>query len=133
MAAMPAREAEQLESDVETAAETAPPESATAATEFSAEGEIPAVVETKAAAAATASEIAFDGKEQAPNASLDYLDRGVHVDSEAYQADCEAAGRGDKFQPEWHMGYTAAKQWVQPFEHKSAHDFLLKPGQSASQ
>lgn len=133
MAAMPARDVEELKSEVETAAETAPPESATAAEKFSAEGEIPAVAETKAAAAATASELAFDGQEKTPDAKFDYLDRGIHVDSQAYEADCVAAGRGDKFKPEWHLGYTSAKQFEQPFENKTEHDFLLKPGQSASE
>lgn len=132
MAAMPARDVEELKPEVETAADVAPPDSATAAEKFSDQGEIPAVAE-KAAAATTASEMAFGAKQETPAASFDYLDRGIHVDSEAYEADCVAAGRGDKFKKEWHMGYTSAKQFEQPFEHKAAQDFILKKGQSASQ
>ena len=133
MTVMPIRESEDKATDADQATEAVPAEPEAAKQEFSAEGEIPAVAEVAPAAAApSASQLAFDGAEQQQaSGSLAHLDRGVHH-WEGYQADCEAAGKPEKFQAEWKAGHTAAAGWVQPYEHRSRDDWQLKKGTSAS-
>jgi hypothetical protein len=101
------------------------------AQEFTTEGELPAVAEgSGAVAAATASELAFDAPAKAePDTS--HLDRGIH-EWEQYRAECEAAGKPDKWKDHYRYGHTEAKGWTQPIETKGINDFQLEKGHSAS-
>lgn len=133
MAVMPARETEQAKAEAETTTEAPAPAPAEKEEQFTAEGDLPAVAQPGLAVAtgATASEIAFDGKEAqvAPDAS--HLDKGVHQ-WEAYKAACEQAGKADKWQDHYRNGYTSATQWEQPYENRRVNDFILNPHTSAS-
>lgn len=128
---MPARELESEEVTPEAVPEAVAPAPAEAEQQFSTEGDLPAVAEgSGAVAAATASELAFDQPEPAKDTS--HLDRGIHT-PEHYRAECEAAGKADKWQSHYVNGHTEAAGWNQPYEHKAVNDFSLKKGHSASQ
>jgi len=120
---------ESLAQDLAPAPEEAAAESE-AASELASEGAIPEVADaTLAAADPSASEMAFEDK---PVANTTDLDRGMHR-AEDYQAECEAAGAPEKWDPKYAMGHTGAQQWIQPYEGRYEYTFMLKPGQSASQ
>lgn len=130
---MPAREAELKQSEEIVAPEVAPPEPEAAKSEFSAEGELPAVAPVAAAAgpAATASEKAFGGgnKEEAAGK----LDRGMHVNWEEYKATCESVGKPEKWKDHYKIGHTEANGWVQPHErYKVYYEWQLQRNTSAS-
>jgi len=130
MWAMPARELETEQVATE-APETVEPAPAETEQQMTTEGDLPAVAEgSGAVAAATASELAFDQPEPAKDTS--HLDRGVHS-WDHYRAECEAAGKPDKWQDHYRNGHTEAKGWTQPYEHKAVNDFTLKAGHSASE
>lgn len=95
------------------------------------EGDLPAVATGSAAAAVTASEMAFEGKEKsAPDTS--HLDKGMHS-PEHYKAECEAAGKPEKWQESYRNGWTSAAGWKQPTETRRINDFKLNKGFSASE
>lgn len=130
---MPARDTEQqsLESETTPEAVPAPPEAAK--TEFSSEGDLPAVAQTTTAATgATASTLAFDGQQQQASGDTSHLDRGVHH-WEEYKASCDAAGKPEKWKDYYRAGHTEAKGWTNPWEHRQVYDWELKKGTSASQ
>src|SRR5688572_23660877 len=106
---MPARETEQQSAETEAAPEiaAAPPEAAK--TEFSTEGDLPAVAQGSGAAAtgATASTLAFDGKETKAPGDTTHLDRGIHH-WEEYKASAEAAGKPEKWKDYYRAGHTEA-------------------------
>jgi hypothetical protein len=131
MGAMPDREQELEQIAPETAPEPVAPAPAEAEQQFTTEGDLPAIAEGSGAvaAAATASELAFGDKEKEADTSK--LDRGIHS-WEHYRAECEAAGKPDKWKDHYRNGHTEAKGWKQPYEHKAVNDFVLQPGHSAS-
>lgn len=130
MGAMPAREHELESAAPETASEPLPPVAGETEQQFTEEGDLPAVAGGGLAAAATASELAFDGK--APEeVNTAHLDHGVHL-WDQYRAACEAAGKPEKWKDHYRNGHTEAKGWWQPYEHKAVNDFELKKGHSAS-
>jgi hypothetical protein len=131
MKAMPEREQEPEQIAPEAAPEPVAPAPAEAEQQFTTEGDLPAIAQGSGAvgAAATASELAFGGKETEPETSK--LDRGVHT-WEHYRAECEAAGKPDKWKDHYRNGHTEAAGWKQPYEHKAVNDFMLKAGHSAS-
>jgi hypothetical protein len=128
---MAERELESEKVAPEAAPEPVAAEPAPAEQQFSAEGELPAIAEGSGAvaAAATASELAFDGKK--PELDASSLDRGIHT-PEGYRASCEALGKADKWKDHYRHGHTEAKGWTQPYERKAVNDFQLKKGHSAS-
>ncbi|HEU0030519.1 MAG TPA: hypothetical protein VFQ53_07800 [Kofleriaceae bacterium] len=127
---MPAREADRLEPETDQAPEVAPAEPEAAKTEFTSEGDLPAIAQTNGAATgATASELAFGGPQ---TANLSHLDAGIH-DWEQYKADCEAGGKPEKWKDHYRAGHTEAKGWSQPYEHRSMFDWQLEKGHSASE
>ena len=128
---MPARENETAQAEAEVAPEPAQVVSAEPATEFTTEGDLPAVATGAGAAAVTASEMAFDGKEQ-PAPDTAHLDKGMHH-WEHYKTACEAAGKGEKWKDVYRNGHTEAKGWKQPYEHRATNDFILEKGHSASE
>ena len=127
---MPARENETAQAETEVAPEPITTPSADVKSEFTTEGDLPAVASAGGAAAVTASEMAFDGKEQ-PVQDTSHLDKGIHH-WEEYRAACEAAGKADKWKDQYRNGHTEAKGWTQPYEHRQMNDFSLKKGHSAS-
>jgi hypothetical protein len=128
---MPAREHESGQHESEAEVEAAAPQTEDPQSTFTTEGDLPAIAGAGAATAATASELAFDGKEQAaPNTN--HLDHGIHH-WESYRAACEAAGKPDKWKDYYRNGHTQASQWEQPYEHRRVNDWTLKRGKSASQ
>jgi hypothetical protein len=133
MQVMPIRDSEDRAAETDASVEPAQAEPEAAKQQFSSEGDIPAVAGAvpAAAAAPSASELAFDGAPKQASGDLSHLDRGVHH-WEAYQHDCEAAGKPEKFQNEWKAGHTAAAGWIQPYEHRAMNDWQLKKGTSAS-
>ena len=131
MYAMPARENETQSAETEVAAEPAPAAATDQKAEFSTEGDLPAVAASTAAAAVTASEMAFDGKE-APTKDTSHLDTGMHH-WEEYKNSCESAGKAEKWKDYYRNGHTEAAGWTQPYEHKKCNDFQLKKGYSASE
>jgi hypothetical protein len=128
---MPARENESLTAEPEVAVEPPQAEAAAEKSEFTTEGDLPAVAATAGAAAVTASEMAFDGKEK-PAADTSHLDKGMHH-WEEYKAQCEAAGKAEKWKDVYRNGHTEAAGWTQPYEKKRINDFQLKKGYSASE
>lgn len=131
MTAMPARENETAQAETEVAPEPAQVATTEPASEFSTEGDLPAVASTTGATAVTASEMAFDGKEQ-PAPDTAHLDKGMHH-WEHYRAACEAAGKSEKWKDAYRNGHTEAKGWKQPYEHRATNDFILQKGHSASE
>lgn len=132
MGVMPDREQELEQIAPEAAPEPVAPAPAEEEQQFTTEGDLPAIAEGSGAvaAAATASELAFgDQEKQEPDTSK--LDRGIHT-WEHYRAECEAAGKPDKWKDYYRNGHTEAKGWKQPYEHKAVNDFVLQPGYSAS-
>ena len=132
MWAMPDRELETEKIAPEAAPEVPAPAPAEAEQQFTTEGDLPAIAEGSGAmaAAATASELAFDDKPKAqPDTS--HLDRGIHT-PEHYRVACETAGKPEKWQDHYRSGHTEAKGWEQPYERRATNDFILKPGHSAS-
>jgi hypothetical protein len=127
---MPALELETEKIAPEAAPAPVAPAPAEAEQAFTTEGDLPAVAEGSGAVPATASELAFDQAQ--PEKDTSHLDRGIHT-PEHYQAECEAAGKPDKWQDYYRNGHTEAAGWEQPYEHKAMNDFLLKPGYSASE
>lgn len=128
---MPARELEAEQVAPEVAPEPVAPVAAEPEEKFTTEGDLPAVAAGGAAAAATASELAFDGKDKQPAADTSRLDRGIHT-WDQYRAECEAAGKPEKWKDHYRNGHTEAKGWSQPYEHKAVNDFQLQKGYSAS-
>ena len=128
---MPARENETAQAETEVAPEPAQMVEAEPTTEFTTEGDLPAVATGTGATAVTASEMAFDGKEQ-PAPDTAHLDKGMH-NWEHYKAACEAAGKSEKWNDVYRNGHTEAKGWKQPYEHKKMNDFVLEKGHSASE
>ena len=126
---MPAREAESHETEVEAAPEVATPEPAAAETEFTSEGDLPAVAGSALATGATASELAFGGETE--SADLAKLDKGMHSPDE-YHAECERLGKPEKWMDYYRNGHTEAKGWSQPYERRKMMDFTLEKGHSAS-
>jgi hypothetical protein len=132
---MPARENEQQTAEAEAAApEVAPAPPEAAKTEFSSEGDLPAVAQGSGAAAtgATASTLAFDGAAKQASGDTSHLDRGIHH-WEEYKASCEAAGKPEKWKDYYRSGHTEAKGWTQPYEHRRVYEWDLEKGTSASQ
>lgn len=125
---MPAREAESHETEVEAASEVAIAEPEAAQTEFTAEGDLPAVAGSAVATGATASEMAFE-PEVVDTATLD---KGMHS-PEHYQAECERLGKPEKWKDYYRNGHTDAKGWNQPYERRKSMNFHLEKGVSASQ
>lgn len=128
---MPARENETAQAEPEVAPEPAQVATTEESTEFTTEGDLPAVASGAGAAAVTASEMAFDGKEQ-PAPDTSHLDKGMHH-WEEYKASCEAAGKSEKWKDYYRNGHTEATGWTQPYEHRRVNDFTLKKGHSASE
>jgi hypothetical protein len=128
---MPARENESAQSETEVAPEPAQVTTSEPTTEFTTEGDLPAIASGSGATAVTASEMAFDGKQQ-PAADTSHLDKGMH-NWEHYRAECEAAGKAEKWKDSYRNGHTEAKGWTQPYEHRKTNDFVLKKGYSASE
>ena len=128
---MPARENETASAETEVAPEPAQIASTEEKAEFTTEGDLPAVASGAGAAAVTASEMAFDGKEQ-PKPDTSHLDKGMHH-WEEYRARCEAAGKAEKWKDAYRNGHTEASGWTQPYEHRRVNDFTLKKGHSASE
>ncbi len=127
---MPARENETASSETEIAPEPPQVSSSEPKAEFTTEGDLPAVAPEASAAAVTASEMAFDGKEQ-PTVDTAPIDSGMHH-WEEYKATCEAAGKSEKWKDVYRNGHTEAAGWIQPYEHRAVNDFQLKKGFSAS-
>lgn len=128
---MPDRELETEKVAPEAAPEPVAPAPAETEQQFTTEGDLPAVAEgSGAVGAATASELAFDQAQ--PEKDSSHLDRGIHT-WEHYRAECEAAGKPDKWKDYYRNGHTEAAGWEQPYEHKAVNDFMLKPGYSASE
>jgi hypothetical protein len=128
---MPARENETAQSEADVAPEPAQVAATEEKAEFTTEGDLPAVATAGGATAVTASEMAFDGKEQ-PAPDTSHLDKGMHH-WEAYRNACEAAGKQEKWKDQYRNGHTEAKGWQQPYEHRRVNDFTLKKGYSASE
>lgn len=132
---MPAREHETETASAEPTPEPIAPADGGVQQEFTAEGDLPAIAEgSGAVAGATASELAFDGKQdEAAAAAKDtsHLNRGIHT-WEHYRAECEAAGEPDKWKDQYRNGHTGAAGWTQPYDHRLVNDFSLKKGYSAS-
>lgn len=128
---MPARENETASAETEVAPEPVQVAATEEKAEFTTEGDLPAVAAGSGAVAVTASEIAFDGKDQ-PVPDTAHLDQGMHH-WEAYRASCEAAGKSEKWKDAYRNGHTEAKGWTQPYEHRRVNDFTLKKGYSASE
>jgi len=128
---MPARELEAETVAPELAPEPVAPAAAEPEQMFTTEGDLPAVAQEGAPAAATASELAFDDKAQEPAKDTSHLDRGIHT-WDHYRAECEAAGKPEKWKDYYRNGHTEAAGWVQPYEHKAVNDFQLDKGYSAS-
>jgi hypothetical protein len=126
---MPARENETASAETEVAPEPPQVSSSEPKSEFTTEGDLPAVA-TTGAAAVTASEMAFDGKD-APVQDTAHLDKGMHH-WEEYKHACEAAGKSEKWKDTYRNGHTEAVGWKQPYEHRAVNDFQLKKGHSAS-
>lgn len=130
---MPAREQEQVKAPETAAPEVAAPEAGVEKkSEFSAEGELPAVAaaDPAAAVAATASEQGFDGNKEEATAKLD---KGMHVHAEEYRSTCEAVGKPEKWKDYYRLGHTSAAGWVQPYErYKVNLEWQLQKGHSAS-
>src|SRR5437870_4717751 len=130
---MPARDTEQSSTETETAPEVTPAEPEAAKTEFTSEGDLPAVAQQDAAATgASASTLAFDGQPQQASGDISHLDRGVHH-WEEYKASVEAAGKPEKWKDYYRAGHTEAKGWTNPWESRQMYDWSLKKGTSASQ
>lgn len=125
---MPAREAESHETEVEAAPEVAIAEPEAAQTEFTAEGDLPAVAGSALATGVTASEMAFEPE----SVDAAKLDKGMHS-PEHYQAECERLGKPEKWKDYYRNGHTEAKGWNQPYERRKSMDFQLQKGTSASQ
>lgn len=127
---MPAREAEQAKAEETIAPEVAPPEAEAPKSEFSAEGELPAVAAGGALAAGpTASEQAFGNKEEAAAK----LDKGMHIHPEQYKATAEGIGKPEKWKDHYKVGHTEAKGWINPYErYKVSLEWQLQKGASAS-
>jgi len=125
---MPAREAESHETEVEAATEVAVAEPEAAQTEFTAEGDLPAVAGSATATGVTASELAF--QPEAVDAAL--LDKGMHS-PEHYHQECERLGKPEKWKDYYRNGHTDAKGWSQPYDRRAAMDFTLEKGHSASE
>jgi hypothetical protein len=128
---MPAREHETTSAEPEVAPEPPQVSAQEQKAEFKTEGDLPAVATGGAAAAVTASEMAFDGKEK-PVQDTSHLDKGMHS-PEHYQAECEAAGKSEKWQDNYRNGHTEAAGWKQPHETRRINDFQLNKGYSASE
>lgn len=128
---MPARENETAQSETDVAPEPVPAQAAEPQAAFTTEGDLPAVASGTGAAAVTASEMAFDGKEQ-PAPDTSHLDKGMHH-WEEYRASCEAAGKSEKWKDAYRNGHTEAKGWTQPYEYRLVNDFSLEKGHSASE
>jgi hypothetical protein len=128
---MPARENETAQAETEVAPEPAPVADTAEQSGFTTEGDLPAVASGAGAAAVTASEMAFDGKDK-PAADTSHLDKGMHH-WEEYKASCEAAGKAEKWKDAYRNGHTEAAGWNQPYEHRAVNDFTLKRGYSASE
>jgi hypothetical protein len=128
---MPDREQELEQSAPEVTPEPVAPAPAEEEQQFTTEGDLPAIAEGSGAVAAgaTASELAFGEPQKEPDTSK--LDRGIHT-WEHYRAECEAAGKADKWKDYYRNGHTEAKGWKQPYEHKAVNDFVLQSGHSAS-
>jgi len=128
---MPARDSELDQQAAENAApEVAPAEPEAAKTEFTTEGDLPAVAQGSATATATtASELAFGQEDKQQDTS--HLDRGIHH-WEEYKASCEAAGKPEKWKDYYRAGHTEASGWTQPYEHRKVYDWELEKGNSAS-
>ena len=95
ISAMPARENETASTETEVAPEPAQVASTEEQQGFTTEGDLPAVASGSGAVAVTASEMAFDGKDQ-PVQDTSHLDKGMHH-WEEYRAACEAAGKAEKW------------------------------------
>lgn len=129
---MPARELETEQASTEAAPEPIAPAPGEVEQTFTSEGDLPAIAQSSGAAAgATASELAFGAKPAEPVIESGQLDRGIHT-WDHYRAECEAAGKPDKWKDHYRNGHTEAKGWKQPYEHKAVNDFELKKGYSAS-
>jgi hypothetical protein len=130
IASMPARESELKPAEEVAPPEVAPAEPEAAKTEFSAEGELPAVAAPVAApAAATASTQAFGNKEE----EAAKLDKGMHVNWEDYKATAERTGKPEKWKDHYKIGHTSANGWVQPHERYKVYlEWQLQKGASAS-
>ncbi len=138
MSAMPARDVEQKAAEETEVPAPVEQEPEAKKTEFTSEGDLPAVAQgaaTATAATATASELAFgqDKKEEEPQVEKDtsHLDRGIHTPQE-YKASCEKAGKPEKWQDYYRAGHTAADGWEQPYENRRIYAWELKKGTSAS-
>jgi hypothetical protein len=128
---MPDRELEPEQIAPEAAPEPVAAAPAETEQQFSTEGDLPAIAEgSGAVGAATASELAFGDKAE-PAKDTSNLDRGIHT-WDHYRAECEAAGKPEKWQDHYRSGHTEAKGWTQPYEHKAVNDFSLERGYSAS-
>ena len=108
-------EAEQL-----TPEPVAPEAAAADATQFI-DGPVPAVADTTAQDAATASQLAFDQEYN--------LDGGLH-EWDVYKSACDS-GDPQKWKPEYQDGYTSAAAFMKPADHGQPHSFKLQKGQSA--
>jgi len=128
---MPARENETTSAEPEVAPEPPQASAQEQKAEFTTEGDLPAVATASAATAVTASEMAFDGKDKVAQ-DTSHLDKGMHS-AEHYKAECEAAGKAEKWQDHYRNGHTEALGWTQPYEKKRINDFQLKKGFSASE
>lgn len=131
MTVMPARENETAQADTEPAQEALPAPATETETDFKTEGDLPAVAIAAGASGATASEIAFDGKEAKASGDISHLDKGIHH-YESYRAACEQAGKPEKWKAHYQNGHTEAAGWNQPYEHRAVNDWTLKKGTSAS-
>jgi len=137
MSAMPARDVEQKAAEETEAPAPLEQEPAPKQTEFTSEGDLPAVAQgaaTATAATATASELAFGQTKDEPEnqqADTSNLDRGIHH-GEEHKATCEKAGKPEKWQDYYRAGHTAAEGWEQPYENRRIYEWELKKGTSAS-
>jgi len=133
MPPMPARDSEQQGAETETAAEPLVAEPEAAKTQFSTEGDLPAVAQGSAAATgSTASELAFGGGTTQASANIAHLDSGIHT-WESYKHAVEAAGKPEKWKDYYRGGHTEAKGWSQPYERRAMFDWELQKNTSASQ
>ena len=126
---MPARDLDQAKSEAVSTTDVAPKPADAEPKKFTADGEKPAVAKGGAAAAATASEQAFDKKP--PSGDTSVLDLGMHHPDD-YKAMCDQAGRPEKWDDKYRHGHTGAKQLSQPYQSRTEMEWNLKRGNSAS-
>src|SRR5687768_7701760 len=94
---------------------------------FSAEGELPAVVDTAAVAAVapTASDLGFEDKRGSDVKAETKADHGM-VEWQSYKQQCELTGKPEMWNDQYVRGHTEAKGWITQAGREAASTFYLE-------